>query len=288
MTFFRSGRGRGRRLTGLTTMAALFAGIALLTLSPALADDVVPHEEITVVRHVLTMAPDGSVAIEEEDRTTVSAAFKVNTYQWAKNTLPVEVAYNPSGEPSGMNVPQILQDAMAKWNAVPSSFSFAWAGTTTSETGSCLDGADFVTDGTNTVRFKNLPGLTLGRTCTIFAGGKIKEFDMELDGDGTWSSATPVPSSAYDLPTTVLHELGHALGLGHSCGDTGAPPCGSAYLKSVMYRQIAAGESRRELTADDISGLQSAYPSTATPTATPTAPLPPLNFRIRAPLLSRD
>ncbi|MGE0598506.1 MAG: matrixin family metalloprotease [Dehalococcoidia bacterium] len=294
-------RGTHRRLSVVLLLAGMLFGAAALGAqrsTPTFADG---PEEYVVVRHVLVASPDGSVAVEEEPASRVIAAFKVNPNLWAKSDVPVPVSYNPADAPAGVDVASVIQTAMGTWNAAGAAFSFTWAGTTSGETGSCLDDQDFQVDGINTIKFVQLPGLTLGRTCTIFGktSGRLSEFDMELDGDGIWSTTSPVPEFSYDLPTTILHELGHAAGLGHSCGVNEGVACTSQLTKSVMYRQIGAGESRRVLTADDLAAIRTAYPGgaptpsptnfppTAAPSATPPAQQP-LQFRIRAPLLSKD
>jgi parallel beta-helix repeat protein len=58
----------------------------------------------------------------------------------------------------------------------------------------------------------------------------------------TGSDATQVGSSQYDFQTVVTHELGHALGLGHSADST-----------SVMYATLASGTSNRTLTSADLN-----------------------------------
>ena len=294
---FPRARGLHRKLSFALLLAGLLLGAAALGAqrsTPTLADS---PQEYVVVRHVLVASPDGSVAVDEESESRVVAAFKVNPNLWAANRIPVPVKFNPDGEPGGIALEGVLQTAIATWNSAGSAFSFSWQGTSTGTTGAC--DTDFLVDGVNTVRFVQLPGLTLGRTCTIFGAGHLVEFDMEIDSDAPWSTSLPVSEFAYDLPTTVLHELGHAAGLGHSC--TGFEiPCTSTLTKSVMYGQIGAGQSRRVLTDDDLQAIRTAYPSgaptptptsspspTATPTATPTTGQP-LQFRIRAPLLSRD
>ena len=72
---------------------------------------------------------------------------------------------------------------------------------------------------------------------------------MDSSG-GRWNWYTGADPSAigagqYDFRTIVTHELGHAIGLGHS-GDTG----------SVMYPYLSAGEARHGVTARDMSVLE--------------------------------
>ena len=55
------------------------------------------------------------------------------------------------------------------------------------------------------------PGNILARTFYPQFGG-----DMTIDTAETWSVAATTPVGAFDLETTVLHELGHAFGLLHS------------------------------------------------------------------------
>jgi uncharacterized repeat protein (TIGR03803 family) len=56
------------------------------------------------------------------------------------------------------------------------------------------------------------------------------------------ADATAIGATQYDFETAVLHELGHALGLGHS-GAT----------SSDMYATLAAGVSKRNLTTTDLA-----------------------------------
>jgi hypothetical protein len=77
--------------------------------------------------------------------------------------------------------------------------------------------------------------------------------DLHLDGDESWRIGADT-----DLYSVVLHELGHALGLGHS--DTPG---------AVMYPFYRRAET---LTPEDVSALQQMY---APPDATPTVPPPP-------------
>ena len=58
-------------------LIALSGGLALLFIARGPAAATAVDEEVTVVRHVLTIASDGTVAIEQEEiHTGVSAAFR--------------------------------------------------------------------------------------------------------------------------------------------------------------------------------------------------------------------
>ena len=90
--------------------------------------------------------------------------------------------------------------------------------------------------------------------------------DMHLDADEPWAAGATM-----DLYSVVLHEAGHALGLGHS-DVPGA-------VMYPYYRQATG------LTADDVAGIQALYGSGGTPAADPG--LRPCRLRIRPPRASR-
>jgi hypothetical protein len=99
----------------------------------------------------------------------------------------------------------------------------------------------------------------------------------------TGASPSVVGAGQYDFETIVMHELGHALGLGHSA-DTG----------SVMFATLAPGEARRSLSVADLNvpdadagpcGLHAAL----VPAPAPVVPAPepgPLAPEQPAPLLN--
>ncbi len=250
---------RARRAAPLLALAAGVL-VAAGALGAGAADGEPAADGYVVVRHVLYVTEDGTIAYDEESRDTVSAQFVVNNHIWSLDSVPVQVAFNADGAPSGHDTAGIIQEALGKWNAAGSNFAFAWAGDSDGDTGSCAANLDV--DGVNTIRFEQLPGLTLGQTCTLYPIGnnsRLVEFDMQLDTDANWTSATPVQGGKYDLRTTILHELGHAAGLGHS-----------AQSAAVMYFQVNAGQDKRTLMQDDLNAIVAAYGGNGVPTATPT------------------
>ncbi|MGH2628747.1 MAG: matrixin family metalloprotease, partial [Anaerolineales bacterium] len=171
--------------------------------------------------------------------------------KWAKSDIPVQVAYDDSGDPPGIDGEADVAQAMSVWGAVPGqSFSFAAAGSPGSETPACITNFG---DQINTVRFSNLlhPGV-LGETCTLFFGAvdgmeRIVEFDMHLAAALPWSDGPVTPPAHFDLPTVILHELGHAFGLDHSTAGT------------VMQPSLKSGAQIRSPSADDIAGMRHLY-----------------------------
>ncbi len=74
---------------------------------------------------------------------------------------------------------------------------------------------------------------------------------MEINYQHFFGSGQPVP----DLQTVVLHELGHLLGLDHSCVGAGCSEAPEEYVQAVMYPSIGfvgtQGNSRRTLQMND-------------------------------------
>jgi len=72
------------------------------------------------------------------------------------------------------------------------------------------------------------------------------------------------------------HELGHTLGLGHSCGDSSSPSCASSQtLSDALMRAIAHSDCRgASQRADDLAAARALYQ----PAATPSGPKAPANL----------
>jgi hypothetical protein len=84
-------------------------------------------------------------------------------------------------------------------------------------------------------------------TEAVFGPGGTISGDVYFDVNRLWVDDPAAGSSGgYDVYTIALHEIGHALGLGHS-----------SVAGSVM--QAGYHGARRGLTADDIAGIQALY-----------------------------
>jgi hypothetical protein len=179
--------------------------------------------------------------------------------RWLYFELPGTIAYNPANEPPGLNTMSALAAAAATWTNVPGHYFRFMPPTTTSvqqsfhpDTGCPSDEA---IDGINTVQWSTGWGESetlLAVTClwggTLAGDGKfrITEFDIWVRSDGPWS--TTGAFDAFDLPTVLLHELGHAIGLGH---DPDA--------STVMFAFLDLGEQKRTPTAEDAAGVLHLY-----------------------------
>ena len=97
-----------------------------------------------------------------------------------------------------------------------------------------------------------MPGV-LGQTVlTTDAAGNLHDADVHLNGvDFTWSLATNPADGKIDLRGVVLHEMGHALGLGHSQDP-----------RASMNASHPPGIAWRSLEQDDRDGVCALYPGT--------------------------
>ncbi len=165
-----------------------------------------------------------------------------------------------------------LKSAINAWNSDPdTNIRYQYDGTTSNSNGFTPENGDdqnvvlwndpnSEVEGTFSCRF---PGngsgvLAIGGPYST-SGGQIVEADVITnDGVGCW-----INGDGSRLSQVLGHELGHTLGLGHSCGDDRSPDCGtSALLNDALMRANAHNDKRGpRLNDDDRAGIFSLYPA---------------------------
>ena len=161
--------------------------------------------------------------------------------------------YNPANDPTGGGGLAALLSTHDTWNAVEtSSFEFQYGG----ETGKCPSLVQECRgpqkfDGNNDVAWLSLNSpTTLGVT---WSGTSTDEADIALNTNFNWFTDGV---NHFDVETVLLHENGHALGLGHE-----------DQLESIMAPSYTTFQ--RDLKQDDINGITFLYPISNEPIEDP-------------------
>lgn len=130
-----------------------------------------------------------------------------------------------SSIPSGWT--NSISAATSTWNNAGTTFYFSWIATN------------------NKLSYGPLTGV-LASTYPVFSGDSMISCKTTFNSNQPWS--TSGASGYYDVQSVATHELGHWLYLEHS-----------SVSAAVMYPTLAAGQTKRTLTSDDINGIKSIY-----------------------------
>jgi hypothetical protein len=194
--------------------------------------------------------------------TTIGSHAYVTYDRWAYSPVPFYLNPNNVSVSADAAEAAVVSSSRTWTSQSRASFSFSYAGR--------VADTDINYDGRNVVilKYDPLSGGVLGSTYTYSSGGKITESDAILFV-GTvpyFTGTSPCVNGAY-IEDIATHEFGHALGLLHT-----------GYYPATMYPYYyTCSMSQRNLSADDIAGVESLYPPVAgtpmPPTVTITTPL---------------
>jgi len=146
-------------------------------------------------------------------------------------------------------------DAMSTWNNNALGYTgLSYAGVTLMQNYNVYDGMNCVTK----ITYAGYIGYCFYVKTSYLGGGTyIDEFDITISNDSniTWYTSTGTcPSSDVDWQSNILHEFGHALGLGHT-NPTKYFDFNGIQQRIVMYQGLSYGEMVRNLSYDDMSGI---------------------------------
>jgi hypothetical protein len=180
-------------------------------------------------------------------------------YQWAGDSwpdarLPIAVWAHPDGSAYADQFGDLVTEAASQWN-VPGAYARLVYRGTTPVTGGNHGDDDTPEDGRNTITWRGewpyAPGiLALTWSAIDTVTFERREVEMEINGTRPWTLDPEGEPNKFDLISTMTHEFGHWLRLGHTQS-----------VPSVMAAFASPGERRRQISVGDSFGASWIHPS---------------------------
>lgn len=185
-----------------------------------------------------------------------AAAFEPSGFVWTQLPVPFNVNTASSAELGRDSTLQVIGASYGAWEAPGCS---GFRSQSRGEVGGDWRSGDRI----NTHQWfydrnrrpRELGGRsTIGVTLSIFQGRQAVDGDILYNGiDHTWTT-NPRRRGEVDAQSIITHEIGHQLGLDHAPRQD-----------ATMYAAYLGGTGSRSLSADDIDGVCSLYPSGVAP-----------------------
>ncbi len=158
--------------------------------------------------------------------------YTLEGISWPGGTLTL--GYDPQNAPINANAAITL--AIATWQAADPALHITYLGKH---------------PGDVTIDWGAVPAVADAAVTHLYPVGPVfVSATITLNTAMPWGYQTAsYEAGVADLPSTLIHELGHALGLGHSTDPL-----------AVMFPSLALGDRRRTLTVDDIAAIRAVYP----------------------------
>ncbi|XP_010272073.1 PREDICTED: metalloendoproteinase 2-MMP [Nelumbo nucifera] len=192
-----------------------------------------------IINGTNTMSSGKSAASTHSLHTVGHYTFFPHQPTWPSSRLDLTYGFLPDNQLSD-TVKAVFAKAFARWAAVtPLTFTM-----TDSYSMADIKIAFYTGDHSDGEPFDGVLG-TLAHAFSPTDGR------FHLDGAENWvvdDASKSSISSAVDLESVAVHEIGHLLGLGHS-----------SYGDAIMYPTISSGTKKVELWSDDIEGIQLLY-----------------------------
>jgi hypothetical protein len=191
-------------------------------------------------------------------RKSVVTGGQIVIDKWAPSSFPITWRMNPTRGPNVTGTGDLesaFRQAFQAWSAISTAtITFTEGQPAAASMKPGLDQVNLITSNLTPSDWAvyGLDAISITNVTSSVTTGQILEADIIFNPNAGFSTEAITPTNRADLQAVATHEIGHLLGLDHT-------PLASA----VMFPLAAGNRLSRTLTADDMIGASTLYPTAA-------------------------